>query len=242
MLRKTVSLMFVLSIPGASLAQDSYVCAKGSLEERFTATQKTLADQFGASVVAVKGVSLLCNATTGSSHPGVHQVAYKSGLAKDVEQAKFERSDHTVYDQFGPQMVSLTKPAGVLAASAMIHGGDGTATVDTTGVDHFQCYKAAKASGAAKFIPPPAFAVQDTFGPKMITISKISKVCAPASIDAENPAGPVHAGHLICYRARLQTGEIGGMVSINNVSFGAGLLTLKSMTEYCVPGFLDSST
>jgi hypothetical protein len=240
MLRKTVSLMFVLSIPGASLAQDSYVCAKGSLEERFTATQKTVADQLGASVIDVRGVSHLCNATTSSSHPGVHQVGYKSGLAKDVQQAKFERSDHTVYDQFGPQMVSLTKAAGVLAASAMIHGGDGTETTDTTGVDHFQCYKASRASGSAKFLPPPPFSVQDTFGPKTITISKISKVCAPASLDADNPAGPTHAGHLICYRARLQTGEIGGMVSINNESFGPGLMTLKSLTEYCVPGFLDS--
>lgn len=240
MLRKTVSLAFVLAIPGAAFAQSSYVCAKGSLEERFTATQKTVADPYGASVVDVRGVSMLCNATTTSVDPDVHQVAYKSKPAKDVEQVKFERSDHTVYDAFGEHLVSLIKPAGILAASAMIHGGDGTENTDTTGVDHFQCYKAARASGSAKFIPPPAFPVQDTFGPKTISISKISKVCAPASIDGDNPAGPIHAGHLICYRARLETGEIGGMVSINNVSFGPGLMTLKSMTEYCVPGLLDS--
>ena len=240
MFRKTVSLMLVLSIPAVSHAQNSYVCAKGSLEERFTGVQRTLVDQFGATVVDVRGVSHLCNATTGSSHPDVHQIGYKSGLSKDVQQAKFERSDHAVYDQFGMQLVSLTKAAGVIAASAMVHGGGGTSTTNTDGVDHFQCYKASRASGSAKFIPPPPFTIEDTFGQKSISITKISKVCAPASIDSDNPTAPGHAGHLICYRARLGSGQIGGIVSINNDSFGAGVMTLKSMTEYCVPGYLDS--
>jgi hypothetical protein len=240
MLRKTISLMFVLSIPSAAIAQDSYVCAKASLEERFTAVQAVVVDQFGGSVLDVRGVALLCNSTTTSAHPNVHQVAYKSSLNKDVQQVPFERSNHTLFDEFGEHSLSLLKPAGILTASAMVHGGSGTGTTDTTGVDHFQCYKAARASGSVKFVPPAPFTIEDNFGQKIIAVAKISKICAPIALNGENPDAPAHAGHLACYRAKLQNGPVGGIVSINNESFGDDVMTLKSMTEYCVPAFLDA--
>jgi hypothetical protein len=241
MLRKTISLIFVLSSPAAAIAQDSYVCAKASLEERFTAVQATVEDQFGASVVEVRSLALLCNATTGSAHSDVHQVAYKTVLDKTVAQVPFERSDHTVSDEFGEHAVSLIKPAGILVASAMTHGGGGTGTTDTTGVDHFQCYKAARASGSVKFVPPAPFSVEDTFGMKTISVAKISKVCAPITLDGENPDAPTHTAHLACYRARLESGQIGGIVSVNSSAYGEGVMTLKSMTEYCVPALVDAA-
>jgi hypothetical protein len=240
MLRKTISLMFVLSIPSAAIAQDSYVCAKASLEERFTAVQAIAVDQFGGSVLDVRGVSLLCTATTSSNRPDVHQVGYKSSRNKDAQQTPFERSNHVLFDEFGEHSLSLLKPAGILAASAMVHGGSGTETIDTTGVDHFQCYKAARASGSVKFVPPAPFAIEDNFGQKIIAVAKISKICAPISLNGENFDAPTHARHLACYRAKLQNGAVGGIVSTNNESFGDEVMTLKSMTEYCVPAYLDS--
>lgn len=240
MFRKTICLMFVLSAPAAAIAQDSYVCAKAKPAERFTAVQATVEDQFGALVLDVRGVGLMCGATTSSSHPDVQQVSYKTKPAKDVVQASFERSDHTLFDEFGEHSLSLVKPAGILVASAMVHGGGGTGTTDTTGVDHFQCYKAARAKGSVKFAPPFPFEVEDSFGTKTISVTKIAKICAPIVLNGENPDAPMHAPHLACYRARLKVGQIGGIVSVNNDAFGGGAMTLKSMTEYCVPAYLDS--
>jgi hypothetical protein len=239
MLRKTISLILLLSAPAAAIAEDSYVCAKASLEERFTAVQATAEDQFGASVLDVRGVSLLCNTTTTSDNPNVHQVGYKASPSKDVQQAPFERSDHILFDEFGQQALSMIKPAGILVASAMIHGGGGTETTDTTGIEHYQCYKAARASGSVKFVPPAPFTIEDSFGQKNIAVAKISKICSPITLNGENPSAPNHALHLACYRARLENGAVGGIVSINNVIFGDDIMTLKSMTEYCVPAYLD---
>ncbi len=239
MFRKTMVAVFVLSMPGASIAQDSYVCSKASLEERFTLTQKSLEDPFGFSMVDVRGVALLCSATTSSAAPDVHQVSYKAGLSKDTQQVAFERSDHILYDQFGAHPLSLIKPDGVRAPSAMAHGGGGTPMVDTSGVDHFQCYKAAPSRGAEKFIPPPPFVVEDGLSEKTISISKIGKVCAPANVNGDDPSAPGHLGHLVCYRARLESGAVGGIVSIDNESFGDEVLELKSLTEFCVPALMD---
>jgi hypothetical protein len=239
--RTVIVSLVVLSIPSAGLAQSSYLCSKVSLEERITATQKTLEDSFGARVVDVRSVAFLCNAALSSADPGVHQVAYKMTAAKDVQQTAFERTDRVVSDEFGEHAVSLVKPAGLLAPSAVVHGGGGASTIDTTGVDHFQCYKAARSRGAEKFLPPPAFGVEDSLGQKTIQISKISKICTPANINGEDLLAPYHDGHLVCYRARLVTGSMVGILSVNNTSFGPSIMYLKSMTEYCVPATMTSA-
>ena len=114
---------------------DSYLCYKAGLvsgQEKFTPAQKTLEDQFGTLVVDVKGVAALCNPIVGLPEHSPDNI-------------------DAAIDQFGTHPLTVVKPIEVRAPSAKVLGAGGTGPVDTTGVDHFECYKATPAKGAPKF-------------------------------------------------------------------------------------------
>ena len=148
---------------------DSYLCYKAGLApggEKFTQAQKTLEDQFGTRAVDVKAIADLCNPTQTATYPAVHAVGYKLAPAKEPPQAKFVKTDHTAIDQFGTHPLTVVKPIEVRAPFAKVLGAGGTGTVDTTGVDHFECYKATPAKSAPKFVPPaPLAALQKILAP-----------------------------------------------------------------------------
>ena len=147
---------------GQAAPGDHYLCYTAGLapgQPRFTRVQKTLDDQFGTLVFDVKKIASLCNpaqkgAEPPPAHPTVHQVGYQISPAKTPPQPKFTRSDHVGIDQFGSHPLTLIRPAGLLVPSAKEPGTGGTDVVDTTGVDHFECYKAVPAHGAPAFVPP----------------------------------------------------------------------------------------
>jgi hypothetical protein len=146
---------------------DPYLCYKAAIaagQPKFTPVQKTLLDQFGPLVADVKGVVTLCNPTQTAAHPTVHAVGYKIVPAKNPPQAKFVKSDHTAIDQFGTHPLTVVKPAEVRAPSAKVLGAGGTGTVNTTGVDHVECYKVVTQKGTPKFVPPAPVAITDQFG------------------------------------------------------------------------------
>lgn len=239
----------LLALAAAAGAQpvppgDPYLCYKAKLsEEKFTRVQKTLEDQFGTLVADVKGVVTLCNPTQIAAHPAVHAVGYKITRAKEPPQAKFVKRDHTAIDEFGTHPLTVVKPTEVRAPSAKVLGAGGTDLVDTTGVDHFECYKAKPAKGAPKFVPPAPLEITDQFGTQSYTLKKITKLCTPVNKDDEDPTAPQHVGHVVCYKAKLpaKTKVTAQTVSVNNTNFGPAVLdTKKAVPEVCVPAFKDT--
>lgn len=225
---------------------DAYLCYKAALaagQPKFTPAQKTLQDQFGTLVVDVKGFAVLCNPTQTAAYPAVHAVGYKIAPAKTTPpQAKFVAADHTAFDQFGTHPLTVVKPVEVRAPSAKVLGAGGTGPVDTTGVDHFECYKAAPAKGAPKFVPPPPLPLTDEFGTQSYTLTKITRLCTPVNKNGEDATAPQHVGHLVCYQAKLPAGTkfAPQTVSVNNANFGPAVLVAKAVLEVCVPAFKDT--
>jgi uncharacterized protein YjbI with pentapeptide repeats len=222
--------------PGAS-----YLCYKATLapgQARFTPVQKTLQDQFGTLVVDVKRVLAVCN----PAQTGVHQVGYKIARATTPPQPVFVKTDYTAVDQFGTHPLTAVRPVELRAPSAKVLGAGGTGLVDTTGVDHFECYKAMPAKSAPRFVAPPPVAITDEFGTVTLTLRKITKLCTPVNKDGEDVTAPEHVGHLICYQAKLpaRIRFAPQTVSVNNTNFGPAVLRAKAVAELCVPAFKDS--
>src|SRR5205814_3484624 len=107
------------------------------------------------------------------------------------------KSEHTGIDEFGAHRLKLTKPVGLLVPSAAVLGPGGAASVETTGVDHFECYTAARVKGAPAFVAPAPTTVTDEFGTATYTLTKITRLCAPVNKHGEDPGAPEHSGHLI---------------------------------------------
>lgn len=249
MTRIRMALVLGVLLPTTSLGQtppgDRYLCYKAALakgEDKFSAVEKTLEDQFGSLVAKVKGFRSLCNPVAPAQRPTVHQVGYKTTLAKTVPpQPKFAKSDHTAFDQFGSHPLTVVSPVELRAPSAKVPGAGGTTTVDTSGVDHFECYKAVPQKGAPKFVATPV-SITDQFGTVDLTLVKLTKLCAPVNKAGEDPTAPQHPGHLVCYRAKLPKGVKfpATTVSINNSNFGPAVLVAKAIVELCVPAFKDA--
>jgi hypothetical protein len=241
------AMLAVLLLSGPSGAQmapgDGYLCYKAALakgQPKFNSVEKTLEDQFWKSTADVDGFTSLCNPLLPAQHPSVHEVGYRTALAKEKPAQKFVKSTHTAFDQFGSHPLTVVRPLELRAPSAKVLGAGGTPTVNTAGVDHFQCYRATLPKGAPKFAPVPA-SITDQFGSIDLTLTKISKLCAPVDKAGEDPTAPQHPGHLVCYRAKLAKGikYSPTTVSVNNTNFGPAVLVAKSVGELCVPAFKD---
>ena len=240
------TLILAVLLPAASsLGQtppgDSYLCYKAALapgQATFTPVQKGLQDQFGMLVVDVKRVLAVCN----PAQTAVHQVGYKIARAKTPPQPVFVKTDHTAIDQFGAHALTLLQPVELRAPSAQVLGAGGTGLVDTTGVDHFECYKAVPARNAPTFVAPPPVAITDEFGTVTLTLNKITKLCTPVNTNGEDVTASQHVGHLVCYQAKLPQGTrfAPQTVSVNNTNFGPAVLVAKAVAELCVPAFKDA--
>jgi len=62
--------------------------------------------------------------------------------------------------------------------------------------DHFSCYKAAYAPGAAHFAAVTGVSVVDAFGSATVTVKKPQYLCAPTDKNGEDPTAPSDPDHL----------------------------------------------
>lgn len=254
-MRKTTgSIIAILGVPllllhtaqqaAPTSPDDSYLCYGAGLargQPNFTPVQKSLEDQFGSALVDIKGILILCNPTQPAKHLTVHAVGYVLSHTKVPRQSKFAKQDHTAIDQFGTHRLTVVRPMEMRAPSAKTLGSGGAGLVDTTGVDHFQCYKVRPASGVAKFVPPPPMVIADQFGTQTYTLTKPVKLCTPANPNGEDPTAPQHLAHLLCYQAKPPKRKrfTARTVSVNNTNFGPAVLVAGAVREYCVPAFKD---
>jgi hypothetical protein len=245
-------LLGLLLLPTASRGQtppgDSYLCYKSTLassQAQFTPVQKTLEDQLRTLVADVESFLSVCNPLLPAVvRPDIHPVSYNIRVATIPPQPKFLKSVHTAIDEFGSHPVTLTQPVDLRAPSAQVPGAGGTGTIDTTGVDHFECYRALRAKGAPNFIAPPPVTITDEFGTVTLTLKKLTKLCTPVNKNGEDPTAPQHVAHLACYQAKAKLpagGTLGAStVSVNNTNFGPAVLVAKEVAELCVPAFKDT--
>jgi hypothetical protein len=79
----------------------------------------------------------------------------------------------------------------------------------------------------------------DEFRTQTLTLTKITKLCTPVNKNGEDPTAPQHAGHLVCYKAKLPKGKFPATtVSVNNTNFGPAVLVAKAVAEWCVPALI----
>jgi hypothetical protein len=254
----TVLLLLPTASRGQTPAGDSYLCHKAGIaphQEKFPPVQITLEDQFGTFLVDVKGVLSMshsrgqrrltvCNPIQTAARPDAHQIGYTIAIAKTPlqPQPRFVKTDHRVFDQFGTHALTVVKPVSLRAPSAMVRGAGGTETVDTAGVDHFNCYKVVPAKNAAKFVAPPLVAITDEFGTVDLMLKRITSLCTPVNMNGEDTTAPQHVGNLVCYQAKLPGGTttVRQTVSVNDTIMGSAVLVTMSVAELCVPAFMDT--
>jgi glucose/arabinose dehydrogenase len=178
---------------------------------------------------------------------GVYNPATKNGAApqRNVHfvsyQTKcpvFTATTKTFFDQFFPAgvPVMLLKPSVLLVPSGKALSPAPTPPVPPAGTNHYLCYKAKG--------PKLAFTatVTDQFTPSVVvTLKKITQVCAPADKNGEDPGAVADANHYVCYQAKLPTGvkHVKTKVRTNNANFGANSLESKALLELCVPARKD---
>ncbi|MCC6767237.1 MAG: Ig-like domain-containing protein [Deltaproteobacteria bacterium] len=158
---------------------------------------------------------------------------------------------HEIVNRFGRLKLRVESEDRLLAPTAKALGTGGVAPLASTGVDHFKCYdaKVARAPKGAPVYPtftPFDVAVADQFGPRVLTVKKPRRFCAPASVAGADPAAPTHATYLVCYQVRLartkpkQAKPGATSVSTHSV-FGPEALAVTRPDEICVPSLKDPS-
>jgi hypothetical protein len=203
-------------------------------------------DQFGPVQLDLKKTVGICTPVDkNGSDPtapseATHLEGYKVKLTKlDPPQAKFAKSTHTVQNQLGTIRLKLLAVDRLMVPSNKAPGTGGAPPYTANDVDHFKCYKAAKAKGET-------FAVQtvslmDQFGgPLYYDLKKPTRLCAPANKENSDPEAPSHAGHLVCYHAKLTRLDTAQpkfektRVSTNN-QFGPAVIDAIKVEELCIP-------
>jgi hypothetical protein len=69
-------------------------------------------------------------------------------------------------------------------------------------LDHFQCYQAKAAAGAAHFVAIPHLIAADQFGEWRYSVTKAKDLCTPANVAGSDPTAPSHPEHLESYQIK----------------------------------------
>jgi hypothetical protein len=197
-----------------------------------------LADRFGAGTVDVQRPVALCNPAdkndedeSAPADPD-HLVAYR---IRQRSPAFTRRNGVTVADQFGTFVFDVVKPTLLLVPSAKSHDATPPAP-SAPAVDHFKCYKLARARGRID-----AVKVDDQFGTLTLDLGRPLRLCVPADKNGEGIQDA--AALLLCHKARVRRGTSpftppAGTIFTNNQLGGLAARVVKP-GELCIPALLD---
>jgi hypothetical protein len=179
-----------------------------------------------------------------------HLEAYAMRVTKTApRQPRHADGVHAIVNRFGTLKLIVETEDRMLVPTAKALGTGGVEALASSGTDAFKCYDA-KVARAPKGAPAyPVFtafdvAVEDQFGPRVLTVTKPRRFCAPADLGGTNAGAPTHAGYLVCYQTRTartkpkQPKFVGADVS-THPSFGPEALAVAKPDEICVPSFKD---
>jgi hypothetical protein len=149
-----------------------------------------------------------------------------------MNQPVFKSSDTlSVTNQLGTIALRLARPSVFMVPSAKSLTTTPPPLTPPT-IDHFQCYKAKRAGGGAKFTKQTVTIV-DQLESQTVTIVKPELLCAPADKNGEDPTAPTHSVSLTCYKV---LGTPFGTVAAHIANqFGTDDLTLIHRRELCLP-------
>ncbi len=197
---------------------------------KFQQRMVTLADQFESkNTTVVKPVSI-CNPVDkdgeGIEDSTAHLACYK---IKDVSgQSKLTPRNVTTENQFGTETLTATKADTLCVPSEK----DGQPSA--LNLDHFKCYKARTATGAAKF-QQRTVSLTDQFESKNTTALRPVSICNPVDKNGEGIKSSL--GHLECYRIKDVKGQ--PKFSRRDVTaknqFDTETLTVTKSGMLCVP-------
>jgi hypothetical protein len=202
---------------------------------RVTAGPVTVEDQFhSATGVMLSTPNRLCAPTnkmgedpTAPTDPG-HLKAWrdKHTTTKVVNQ--------TIVNQFGTLQLDVSRADFLFVPTSKDLSAPPSPLAPPT-PDHFQCYKVRKSRGAAKFVRINGVTGEDQFGPYSLDLLRPRYLCAPANKNNEDPTAPSHTGHLLCYKARNNSGPFLRRTVFTNDQFGPQNTELLRRVELCVP-------
>jgi hypothetical protein len=185
----------------------------------------------------------------GVTDPDTHLESYKTALTRTSpsQSRPYAGRLQRISNQFGELVLRVGQEDRLLVPSAKAVGTGGAPPLGEHAVDHFKCYRAKFAVAPAGQPAFPPFirrqvTIADQFGTRVIDIRKPTRLCNPADKNGEDPSAPTHAGHLVCYQARIahtsprQPQFVKTAVSTNN-QFGSEVLSLTKLEDLCVPSF-----
>jgi hypothetical protein len=152
-----------------------------------------LSDQFGTSTVTVRRPERLCNPADkngeGIGDPTVHGMCYR------IAEKGFARRDVLVENQFGSQILRVTRP------ETLCNPAEKDGVPMATAANHLKCYRV---RGMEKFVPLTVTAA-DQFETKTVQVLKPLLLCNPVDKNGEGIEDP--ACHLVCYRIKDAVGQ-----------------------------------
>jgi hypothetical protein len=174
---------------------DHFKCYKTrQIGARFSRTDVTLEDQFGASTATVTKPWRFCNPADknaeGIADPTAHLMCYK------ISDTSSPHQDVIVENQFGEQRLTVIRPDTLCVPA------EKDMVPSPLNLNHFKCYKV-KQQGP-KWIQQEVD-VTDQFETKVTRLIKPSFLCDP--VDKNGEGIPCEENHLVCYRIKDGPGQ-----------------------------------
>jgi hypothetical protein len=146
----------------------------------------------------------------------------------------------SVSNQFGTEVLDTKQPVLLcLPTWKSLQGPPGETQVEPPGLDHFLCYAATVDPNSPSLFAPPPVVLQDQFMTKPVkaTVLAANLLCLPTSKALSPLVGPTTidngVSHLVCFA--LKVGAVRAPTVFDQNQFGTGEVTIKQLTELCVP-------
>jgi hypothetical protein len=143
------------------------------------------------------------------------------------------QSGLSISNQFGTIKLDLTRRDVLMVPSAKSLVSTPPPLVAPT-LDHFQCYRAKRARGSARFAKINVTVSDQLETNVPITLVRPYRLCMPANKNNEDPTAPTHPNMLLCYRSKSSV-RFGTVPAFITNQFGSDDLTLIHRRELCVP-------
>jgi outer membrane protein assembly factor BamB len=208
----------------------------------------TLADRLGSRTASVERPLSICNPADKNGEDAAipwdpdHLKGYL--IKRPSGEPRFKRvRDIEVVNDFGTTVVDAVKPDRLLVPSAMSLSENPPALPAAVRIDHFQCYRARRARGTAKFEKVRGVTVVDEFGTMTVDVKRPRRLCVPVDKNGEAPDAPTHTDNLMCYRVKVTRGtpKFTALSPVfGNNEFGSDSLAALRPEMLCVPSLISS--
>jgi hypothetical protein len=200
---------------------------------QFTQVNVTQVDRFGSQPETVRYPHRLC-APANKNGEGIHDPVQHLVGYETVRTPFTKVKGMVIVNQFGSTTIDLTRRDILMVPSSKSVTQTPPPPLVPPLIDHFQCYRAKRTAGTARF-PKTPVTVGDQFENISESLLKPYRLCVPTNKNNEDPSAPTHQVLQLCYKAKSATkfGTVG--VKVNNQFGDDDDITLIHRRELCVP-------